>query len=336
MEVIKKEKKFFTPILLIAFNRPDTTRIVFSSIKKIKPRKLYVSFDGPREGKESDIENCKKTKHILEEVDWDCDLHVLEREENLGVDAAASEAITWLFDNEETGIILEDDCLANESFFRYCEALLDKYKSTKEVMCITGDNFQNGKQWDDFSYYFSIYNHCWGWATWRRAWRHYIDQNFITEFETFKSEDRIKNITKDSATSRYWMYIFEQISKGKIINWDYKWTFTCWNNGGLTCTPAVNLVSNIGFGDGAQHTIDSQNRLSNLPTKHISFPLKHPQIIEANTDADSHVATFVFQTDRILKQIVHKTLRRLGLLHLSRRAYTVARNSIRKLVNVLR
>jgi hypothetical protein len=163
-----------TPVLFVIFNRLDTTNIVFKAIRKAQPKKLYIAADGPRPGNVSDEEKCTSIRKLVINVDWDCELKTLFREENLGCGLGPASAYDWFFEHEEEGIILEDDCLPDPSFFIYCQELLEKYRHDTKIMHITGSNFQKGWQNDeDYSYYFSSYPHEWGWATWRRAWKLY-------------------------------------------------------------------------------------------------------------------------------------------------------------------
>ena len=138
-----------TPVLFLIFNRPDVTQRVFEAIRKAKPPRLYVAADGPRIGKEGEEENCTLTRKIIEQVDWDCEVKKLFREKNLGCKIAVSSAIDWFFENEEEGIILEDDCLPDQSFFPFCGELLAYYRTNDKVMHLSGDNFQFGKKRGD-------------------------------------------------------------------------------------------------------------------------------------------------------------------------------------------
>ncbi len=162
-------KRLTIPVLFLIFNRPDTTQPVFNEIREAKPTKLFVAADGPRDNKKGEKEECEKTRKIIEQVDWDCELYKLYRDKNLGCKIAVSSAIDWFFENVEEGIILEDDCLPHPSFFRFCQELLEKYKGDERVFVISGDNFLFGRKRTNYSYYFSRYNHCWGWAGWIRT-----------------------------------------------------------------------------------------------------------------------------------------------------------------------
>lgn len=167
------------PVLFLVFNRAHTTVRVFEAIRQARPARLYVAADGPRPVREGEAERCAEVRRIATNVDWDCEVHTLFRDENLGCRHAVSSAITWFFVYEEEGIILEDDCIPNQSFFLYCAELLERYRDDERIMCITGDNFQKTMEGYPFGYYFYIYNHCWGWASWRRAWSHY-DADLVT------------------------------------------------------------------------------------------------------------------------------------------------------------
>ena len=151
-----QSSNFNTPILYLVFNRPGSTQITFEILRKLKPKYLFIGADGPRDGNSEDKRNCNRVKNIIETVDWDCRLHKLFRNNNLGCKRAVSEAIGWFFDQVEKGIILEDDCLPNQSFFRFCSELLEKYKDDNRVGLISGNNFNFGTPArNDYSYYFS-------------------------------------------------------------------------------------------------------------------------------------------------------------------------------------
>jgi hypothetical protein len=155
------------------FRRPDFTSRVFEQIRNVRPARLYIAADGPRSGREGEQQLCIETRAIIEQIDWDCELKTLFREKNLGCKMAISSAIDWFFEQEEEGIILEDDCLPNQSFFRFCDTMLEKYRNDDRIRHISGCNLQHGKKWGTASYYFSNLTHAWGWANWRRVWKDY-------------------------------------------------------------------------------------------------------------------------------------------------------------------
>ena len=285
-------KSLSTPILFLIFNRPDTTQLVFDEIRKAQPVQLFVAADGPRKDRLGDYDLCKKTREIIQQVDWDCKVSTLFRDENLGCKYAISSAIDWFFSNVEEGIILEDDCVPDQSFFPFCQELLEKYRDDKRVMMISGDNFQFGRKTTDYSYYFSRYCHIWGWATWKRAWVNYDVKMKL--WPKVKQLGLINDILQDSGAEKYWKRIFDKTYSNKINTWDYQWVFTCWMQNGLSIAPNINLISNIGCDCSATHpSADSGN--SNIPTNKIDIPLRHPEFIIRNTSADKYTQKYVIE-----------------------------------------
>ncbi len=289
---------FKTPILFLIFNRPEVTSRVFEEIKKQKPKYLFVAADGPRSNFEEDIEKCKICREIvLNNIDWDCEVKTLFRDDNLGCGRGVSQAISWFFENVEQGIILEDDCLPHQSFFGFCEELLEKYKHDEKVYGISGNNFQKGIQRGDASYFFSNYSHIWGWASWRRAWEHY-DFN-LEQLEKFKENKLITKIDKRKIFESYWISIFKKTAIKEIDTWDYQWQFAVWNNEGLIASPNLNLISNIGFGQQATNTTVT-SPFANMKTSGIGT-LLHPKIIKVDKQADRYASDKVFNITKIKK-----------------------------------
>lgn len=278
-----EQHQFDTPILFIIFNRPDTTQIVFEQIRKIKPQTLYVFADGPRKNRIGEEEKCKLAREIIQSVDWECNIRKIYNEENLGCKKAVSNAITWFFENEEQGIILEDDVVPNKSFFNFTSTLLEHYRYNSKVMHISGNNFLGNKTIVDSSYYFSIYPHIWGWATWRRAWK-FFDRD-IKDFPAYKSKNLIQRTINNSREIKYWMKKFEKVYNNQIDTWDYQWLYTIWKNEGVCITPKHNLVTNIGFRADATHTKIKNSYLANVPSIELTEFL-HPGEISVAKELD--------------------------------------------------
>lgn len=275
-----------TPVVFIIFNRPETTAKVFAAIRQAQPPKLLVIADGARSDRPGEAEKCAATKAIIDRVDWECEVLTNYSDINLKGMLRISTGLNWAFTQVERAIILEDDCLPHPSFFSFCEELLDRYQNDERIMAISGDNFQFGRNDTEYSYYFSRYPHCWGWATWSRAWQHYdIEMKLWPEI---RDGNWLQAIFREQSTIKYWQKIFQAIYEGRITHgWDYRWTFACWLRNGLIILPHVNLVSNIGFGSGASNTTDSTSKSANIPTQEMSFPLKHPPFTLAHIWADN-------------------------------------------------
>ncbi|MGM0562554.1 MAG: glycosyltransferase family A protein [Pseudomonadota bacterium] len=275
-----------TPVAYIVFNRPQHTAQTFAVLREQRPSQLFIIADGPRPGHPTDAERCAAVREIVEQVDWPCKVHRHYAESNMGLKQRVSSGLYWVFSQVERAIVLEDDCVAHPDFFRFCDALLDKYADDERVSVITGNNFQNGQHRGEGSYYFSKYNHCWGWASWRRAWDLY-EANIPFWSEWSQSHDWIEK-TPDPVERKYWTRIFNRVEAGEIDSWAYPWTASVWYVGGLTATPNVNLVSNIGFGRESTHTSSGDSPLAAMGTKPLGG-MVHPDKVSRDEFADRYV-----------------------------------------------
>jgi hypothetical protein len=280
-----------TSVLFIVFNRPDSTKKVFEEIRKAKPNCLYVAADGPKYSDLKEIELINKVRKIATSVDWPCEVKTLFRENNLGCKEAVSSAISWFFKHEEQGIILEDDCLPHQDFFSFCEKMLNHYHDNENIFMITGNNFQKGVRRGNASYYFSNYTFIWGWATWRRAWQHY--DGSINFWPQWKHTSDWTNKFPDKIERNYWAKNFDAVFFEKINTWDYPWTACIWQQGGLTITPNVNLVSNIGFGESATFTTLKNDKRANVSVEELKNII-HPANIIRDDKADKHSFNYFF------------------------------------------
>lgn len=263
------------PVLLILFNRVDTTVALIDALRMIRPSKVYVSIDGPRESRPDDIEKISRVKQVVDSIDWECTITKRLLETNLGCKFAPSSAISWLFQTEDCGIILEDDCIPAPTFFEFCQELLLRYKNDECVYMISGCDFSNGDgALTTDRYYFHKYQLIWGWATWKRAW-----DKFDIDMLSWKNrEDKFRFLSQkcESLDERlFWLEIFNRmLEKGQDSVWDYQWLYAMWRNGGKCISPCVNLITNIGFGVGATHT-QQQSPKHQKPVGMVSHPIVH-------------------------------------------------------------
>jgi hypothetical protein len=291
-------------VLFIIFNRPDTTKQVFSQIRKAKPNRLYIAADGPRPGNANDEELCAEARLIVNNVDWDCDVKTLFKDKNAGCKDGVSSAIDWFFEHEEEGIILEDDCLPADSFFSYCDTLLEKYRFDTRIRHIGGCNLQNGKVWGNASYYYSNLTHVWGWASWRRVWQDY-DKTLARYHET-EIRGPLSNIFDEPLIVDSWETIFKNVKAGLIDTWDYQLTFTNFFNNSLSVIPNKNLISNIGFGENATHTKQTDNLASKVSIVEMD-EIIHPLFVVPQKQADFFT---LYNDFNIRSRRKDKTLRR--------------------------
>lgn len=266
------------PVLLITFNRPTHTKKVFEVIRKNKISKLYVFQDGARENYFDDLEKFKAVRDIISEgIDWDCELKTYYSETNLGCGYGPARAISWFFEQEEAGIVLEDDCLPADSFFPFCADLLHKYKDDKRVGIISG--FNPLKRWrsNRYSYVFSLFGGNWGWASWRDRWEKF--DYSARAWKTQDGKDKIKDIL---GCDNYYKFFYKEFNTYLLEErpdvWDFQWFFARLYNNYYSIVPSVNQIQNIGFGVESTHTSNSNDRVVQIDKDELQYPLLHPKI----------------------------------------------------------
>lgn len=276
------------PVLFLTFNRPQHSRQVLESIRKAKPTKLYFHNDGARSGRPEEAKACDEVRNLSKEIDWPCEVFTWFRDDNVGCKLGVSSAITWFFEREEMGIILEDDCLPEPSFFTYCSELLYKYRDREDIFMISGNHFLPNKYLkskDD--YYFTQYAFIWGWASWRRAWDKYSLSNADTNKPKFAVP--IGQIVSNAFSIYYLADKFRNAFSNKIDSWDFQWFYTLLLHNGKCINPRVHLVTNIGIGMESTHTV-SVNKYLHIKTgslpAHLNYsgteeiiPLQQSQVI---------------------------------------------------------
>ena len=265
------------PILFVCFKRFEAVKQSFECIRRVKPQKLYVVSDGARddvEGEYEQVEACRT--YIKAMIDWPCELHTDYRDENKGCGPGMYEAICWFFTQEEMGVVLEDDCVVQSSFFKFMEEMLIKYKDDSRIGLVAGFNGVENDICMPWSYCFSRYKATWGWGSWRRAWSQ-MDYHMNWRRSPL-CESVIENMGFRSKDVRYWKHRIKLIDKQEVSAWDWQWFFSMACQHQLTIFPCVSLVSNVGFGEGATHTGIIWGR-PKLAKADIQFPLIHPEYI---------------------------------------------------------
>ena len=290
-----------TPVLFLIFNRPDTTKKVFEAIKAAKPKMLFVAADGPRKHVEKEAALCKRTKTIvLNSIDWDCEVFTLFREENLGCKDAISEAITWFFQHVEAGIILEDDCLPSQSFFPFCEILLEKYKNEEQVLSICGFSYFDNPKIVEADYFFNSQGGIWGWATWRRAWKLY---HYTSQFE----RREFRKLYNKNLENYYWTMAL----KSNDDTWDLSWLYNRLVNDGISINPFQSLIQNVGM--SGTHINDANHPLFRIKSNTIDCSqLIHPKEIKiqlALQKAYTNQIVKILNLKKSLKYRIKKELR---------------------------
>jgi len=302
-----------TAVLFLVFNRLDTTKQVFQAIRQAKPPRLYVAADGARSYKDGEHEKVEAVrKYIIQNIDWDCKIDTLFRDQNLGCKYAVSEAITWFFKNEERGIILEDDCLPSQSFFWYCEELLVKYNDNETIYLVSSDSRGSEHFGMKEDYGFCKYPLIWGWASWARVW-----DNYDTELEDWPKQKRVlpTSISSHKPTVMFWKEIFQRMFDNQIDTWDYQLCYLTFKNRGKCIVPRVNLVSNIGFGVDATHTIDDKSKNANRKRYDINIPLNHSPSLSSEKKINKYYDRneFFSESKPVISRIIDKITRIIKL-----------------------
>ena len=319
------------PVLITAFKRVDTTRQVFETLRLARPPRLYFACDGGRNEKE--WEQCRAVRALVSLVDWKCELFTRFSEVNRGSKWGMSEAISWFFENEEEGIVLEDDIVPARSFFPFCEELLERYRTDERVWAIIGNNLMTEwPQQNKDSYWFSEhgYGAYWGWASWRRSWQRF-DVN-MERWPAVRDSEMLDGYFISSAEKDEAMAIFEATWNGAIPTaWDYQFDFAKILDRGMNIIPSVNLCRNVGFVGEGTHTVKENDIRNKEELDEITFPLMHPpnMLVDAPRDKayfERYVRTPLFrrfknaikallpdQVDKALTPFLGEMQRKLGL-----------------------
>jgi hypothetical protein len=314
MGKINTMTSFTTPVIFIVFSRPDSSRMVFHAIARQRPSRLLIIADGPRLTRPGEPEACQQVRDIVAQVDWRCEVSTNFSPTNMGCRKRIISGLNWAFSLVNEAIILEDDCLPDPSFFPFCHELLGRYRDDNRVSMIAGTNLAWRATPPSPSYFFSRVPHIWGWATWRRAWSLYDEH--LSQWPAIRASGLLEQAFSERRLVRCWTKIFDQMHAGTGPNtWDYQWSYTNIVHNSLIAVPRTNLITNIGFGPGATHTLDADPDFV-LPSAPIEFPLVHPPAMIPMRSLDHLNQRLSFPTfPKRLRLKVHNLRRRaLGLV----------------------
>lgn len=282
-----------TPVAMVAFNRAEVTARTFASVRAARPRQLFLIVDGPRAGRPEDVDRCAATREVLDRIDWPCEVHRRYAESNLGLEANVELGLDWVFAQVTEAIVLEDDCVADPSFFRYAAELLDRYRDDTRIWQVSGSGFGVPRRlFGDDSYAFTAWASVWGWATWADRW-HQHRALFPRDHVARGAEDRGDAPVRTRpaqpqpgllVTRSGRRHFAEAAVSDDVIThgWDKHWWLTMMTVGAFAASPAVNLVENVGWGPDATH---GQARRDH-PATPMEFPLRHPAQVALNPEVE--------------------------------------------------
>ncbi len=292
-----------TPVAFFIFNRPDLTALVFAEIARAKPEHLLIVADGPRSVEEENL--CQATRNVVAKIDWECKVKRNYSDVNMGCKQRISSGLNWVFSEVAEAIILEDDCLPHPSFFHFCEEMLVRYRSDNRVMHVAGANLIP-KTTSRYSYRFSRLTPIWGWATWRRAWKHYDIE--MTHWPEYNNTRDVLYFGNQQANVRHFLdEVYHDLD-----TWDGQWWFSCLNTKGLSVIPKVNLIHNMGHRWDATHT-KASSHVDKVPIQEITAPFAGPVHIHPDRDFDYKYLEFCYGkvssrvmrfVDRVVRKLV--------------------------------
>jgi hypothetical protein len=298
-----------TPVALFVFNRPDFANRVLAAVRAAQPPRLLVVADGPRPNRPDDEPRCAQTRALFERLDWDCEVLYNYADTNLGCRQRITSGLEWVFSQVEEAILLEDDCIPDPTFFRFCDELLERYRHDGRVMTISGNNPHRGWRRGPGSYYFSRFFNCWGWASWRRSWQLYDPQ--MRQWPQVCEGGWLQDVLGDGRAEQYYRPILQKTFEGQIDSWAYRWLLSGWLHNVVHIHPSVNLVTNIGFDGRATHTSGRDSVYADQGSGSLDFPLVHPPFMVADSQADQRTVKLALQeSSRLTRMVARLRLQR--------------------------
>jgi len=280
------------PVVIFVFNRPHVVDKLLTALAEVRPKTIFVVSDGPRLDRPDEASKVAECRWLFEVcISWPCEIRTNYSESNMGCRTRVVSGLNWVFSQVDRAIILEDDCIPSPTFFPFCQELLERYAVDSRIMSISGSNHVPERMAPRTeSYYFARYHHCWGWATWARAWRHY-DDSFLC-WEKVRNTPLLRELLGSWRASIYWRRIFDLVHSGRINSWAYRWQLCCWLQSGYSIIPKVNLISNEGTGDDALHT--RRYSFAHAKRGEIAFPLIHPAHCIRTEQHDRYIEDHIF------------------------------------------
>ena len=285
------------PVVVIIYNRPEKVSILMAQLARAKPKRVFLIADGPKKNSLSvKIAVVAALIVFRENLYQSCEMLDNIAPVNLGCGNRISTGLDWVFSQVDEAIILEDDCIPSDAFFRFSSEMLDAFKDSPEIGIISGSNFLPLGSDPDHDFFVSNYAHIWGWATWKRTWNHYSFR--IQNWPNGKSEIFSRAGIKTRRARRYWDLAFDSVKSGAVDTWDYQLVYMLWLQSLKAIVPTKNLVSNIGFGRSATNTL-FYRKLSGRQTSGFQWPLKWPNSLNVDSEKDEETSKRVFEISLI-------------------------------------
>ena len=294
------------PILVLAYNRPELVAQVMCVLQEYRPSRVYLACDGARTQRQGDAEKVEETREtMLRAVNWECEVHTLFREHNLGCAQGVYDAISWFFNREEYGVILEDDVLVSQDYFRLCEELLPRYKNEPQIMQVVSRNTSRRTDIPN-TYVFSQTDSCWGWASWRRAWQKMDMQ--MEGINRISVLYLIKRLGLFRGGLKYYQFkdMYSNIKKSN--SWATRWALSILCNDGLVICPGVNLGVNIGMESGEHYDKrDAMSPAFRYELQSLIWPIKYNDSMRVDKKQKWYDISYYYK-ERLFG-LIHKRLK---------------------------
>ena len=278
------------PLVIIAFNRPELLRSQLDIVRRCHRGSILCVVDGPRSTKAGEAEKVVEVMKLLDDLKQHFEVRLNVAETNLGCYRRIKTGLDWVFSVTDKAIILEDDCVPSQDFFPFANQMLERYDGDDRMFSITGTNLFPEITAHGHSHFFSRYHTCWGWATWARAWEHFIDLQ--GEWEKIRGTAEFRSLFRNLRSFLYWRLVFDRVYEQRLNSWAYRWMLTCWMQSGLSVNPHVNLVTNVGDGADATHTTRSKFTQRRLGEMH--WPSFDPSFVIPNAAFDAKMEDVVY------------------------------------------
>jgi len=314
------------PVVLIGYRRPVHTRRVFEAIRQAQAPVLFVVMDGPKASEPRDSALVAETRAIVEMVDWDCEVHRVYADTNMGLKERVSTGLDRVFESVEAAIILEDDCLPSPSFFRFASQLIQRFGNDPRVGMIGGSQRVGRKFPGGHSYAFSRDVRIWGWATWARTWKAFRDSGDLEMSWTEQESEELASLFASGPRRRS---MTSMMARSEALDsWALPFAVHCARSGYLNPVPAQNLVQNIGLGESSTHTT-FENYVVDVRSSELVFPLIHPESVSYSYPVDE-LESLRDQIEFFLYPLRHPidTLRRIFRFVLLKKVPKVTRESL--------
>lgn len=249
----------YAPIVLFVYNRLEHTKETVEALKKnygAGDSELHIYSDG---AKDNSVDAVKAVRDYISGIDGFKKVHIVTREENMGLAASVIAGVTEVINQHGRVIVMEDDLVVTKYFLHYMNEALQRYRNCPKVFAVTGYSYFAKGNKKLPGTYFAKMAESWTWATWKERWD-YFDP----------AAEGWRELLEDSVMRREFDYddsfgfsrmLYQQMEEKTIDSWAVRWAYSIYKQQGLTLYPNKSLCINTGFdGTGVHCGTDKQKK----------------------------------------------------------------------------